>query len=584
VARGGHRWWLLAVAGVLWLWTVFSHGLGTDIASGLFSAAQKAGDLDESGASAGVARLELWMAVAFLAFFVLAAARMAWRSRGLPDGELRSRALTWLIWGVFTHLVWKCLIIFGTELIHFAQYGVVAALLCAGIDRGRRPQLAFAIACVGGMLDEAWQHWGIAYWIDGYLRHGLDWSDFILNATGACGGVLAVTTGSRGGREMLTSDRTTFVFVGVLAALFLPLVLLADRVTLAELFGWYHYHPYWHELADGKPVHWMTPIDGIPLFLASFLFLGLLVGPRRRLVTQGAALALLVLVSVSIQPPTRRAPRPLHEPVPSLRAQRVDDGSVLVDGRLDEPVWGRAERVGPFVHHVSGSDTLPLDDGTRLPFAPTHARVVWDAEAVYFAFEADDDDVWARDVERDERTLPGDEVVEVFLDPDGDEITYYEFEFSPLNVQYDLFNYTLGPPTDHNPWAPFIGLADWDAHGLRSAVHVRGTLDVPEDFETASAIDEDEGWTVEVAIPWDVFRTTTTPSERTWVKLPPTPGQRWRLGLYRVERPRLSPVDGTPMDRRQAGDYQQLQAWSHTLLDSFHVPARFGVMEFVDER
>ena len=48
----------------------------------------------------------------------------------------------------------------------------------------------------------------------------------------------------------------------------------------------------------------------------------------------------------------------------------------------------------------------------------------------------------------DTPTLPGDEVVEIFVDPDGDEVSYYELEFSPLNVQYDLFNFIPEPPAD----------------------------------------------------------------------------------------------------------------------------------------
>lgn len=575
------RWGVLAAAVVVWLWTTLSHGFGTEIAAALFSWAEEPGVLADAGGRAGVGVLERLLAVAFLSLFAVAVGRVVWGLRGLGRRQAWARLAPWLIWAAFLVIVWRCLIIYATEFIHFAQYGVIAALLCRAIERGRRPQLAFLVAAMLGMLDEAWQHWGIAYWIEGYLRHGLDWSDFILNATGAAGGVLAVAT-LRASDET-RQDRAFVVGMVGLAALFLPLLLL-DRVALAELFGWYHYHPFWHEHEHGKPVHWMTPVDGIPLFLAAFVFLGALVGPRRGGPAPGAMLAILLLIAASIELPSRRAPRPVHEPVPTVRAARVPKGSVHIDGVLAEDAWAHAERVGPFVHHVTGGETSTLDDGTRLSFAPTHARVLWDDDALYVAFEATDGDVWARDVPRDEGTLPGDEVVEVFLDPDGDEISYYELEFSPRNVQYDLFNVIPQPPTDHNPWAPFLGLADWDARGLRSAVSVRGTLDVVDDWEPGAEIDQDEGWTVEIAIPWSTFRTTTTPSGRSWVTLPPQPGHRWRLGLYRVERPRVSPVDGAPLDRRAGGRYQQLQAWSHTLVDSFHVPARFGIVEFVEGR
>ena len=184
----------------------------------------------------------------------------------------------------------------------------------------------------------------------------------------------------------------------------------------------------------------------------------------------------------------------------------------------------------------------------------------------------------------DDSTLPGDEVVEIFIDPDGDEITYYEFEFSPLNVTYDLFNFIPSPPMDFNPSAPFVGLADWDARGVQSAVKIDGTLDEVADWEPSSPLDKDRSLTVEIAIPWSVFRTTTTPHNTSIVTLPPQPGQRWRMGLYRVERPRVAPQDGRALDRRDAQAYTQLQAWSPTHLRGYHKPERFGVVEFVDRR
>jgi len=122
-----------------------------------------------------------------------------------------------------------------------------------------------------------------------------------------------------------------------------------------------------------------------------------------------------------------------------------------------------------------------------VPLLGTSARILWDDRALYVAFEMEDRDVWARDAARDDPKLPGDEVVEVFVDPDGDEVTYYEFEWSPLGVAYDLFNYVPAPPSDFNPWAQFVGLADWDARDVECKVAVQGTLDRVADFESARA-------------------------------------------------------------------------------------------------
>ncbi len=581
---GGCRRWFVAGALIVWLWSTFAHGYGTDVARRIFTWAQIAGNLHPDGGGAGMHAVESIMQVVFVSTLAGIVGVIAWRLRELDGAQWRARLFPWALWGCFICLIWKTVIVYSTELVHFAQYGLISALLCAAIDRGARPRLAFLIATGLGVLDEAWQHYGLAVWIEGNLSHGLDWSDLILNAAGSCGGVLIFVAGARGARSTETSDRWFLGVIAALGAALLPLLLL-DRATLASLFGSYTYHPFWNELENGKPVHWMTPIDGIPLFVASVLFLGLVIGGRRAFATRSVALALLLLVTLSIQPPSRLGGRPVHEVVPTTTARRVAPGSVVVDGVLNETAWIDAPRIGPFVHSISGEGWVLLGGGDRVPLAPTYARIVWDDRALYIAFEAEDADVWGRPLGRDDPTLPGDEVVEVFLDPDGDEVTYYEFEFSPLNVQYDLFNLIPEPPADFNPTATFIGLADWDARDMVSAVDVRGTLDHVAEWSPAvpGPRDTDQGWTIEIAIPWSAFRTTTTPHATSRVSLPPVPGDQWRLGLFRVERPRVSPVDGTPLTRGDASRFAQFQGWSPTHRPSFHRPSRFGILEFLAE-
>lgn len=567
------RPWLLVVAAVAWVASTFLHGVGTDLARAYFTWAQTPGHLTDEGGLSGMQRGELLAMVVAVALG-LGLAVWAVRRVRLPDrAAVGDVVVRWLVWAVAALLTWSVLIVYASELVHFGQYALVAALLAAGLP-GRRPQLAFLLAVGLGALDEAWQHWGLAYWVQGNPRHGFDWSDLVLDAIGASAGALPFVRIGDG----RSGDRRVLWTVGVLSALLLPLLLLSPR-TLASLFGTYTYHPFWSELENGKPVHWLTPFDGIPLFLAALLFLGLLLSTRRRFLGAPAVLALGVLVWIGIDPPRRLEGRPVHEVVPTARAARVTAGEVRIDGRLDEAVWSSAERLGPFRDSPSGRAGRPVEGGER-PLAPTYARVAWDDDALYVAFEVEDTDVWARDVPRDEPTLPGDEVVEVFLDPDGDELTYYEFEWSPLGVAYDLFNLIPEAPTDYVPSAHFLGLADWDARGVQAAVAVDGTLDVVAEWEPAAPLDEDRGWTVEVAIPWSAFRTTTTPRSVTRVSLPPRPGDRWRLGLYRVERPRVSPDDGSPLDREASKPHTELQAWSPTHHPGFHRPERFGVLEF----
>lgn len=568
---------LLATAGVVWGVTTFGHGLGTRVAHEYFAWAQRPGTLHADGGAAGARVADGILTAAFVALALLVLLACVRRFRALPHADRRLRLASWALWAAFVFGLWKVCVTFSTEFAHFVQYGVIAALLAWGLGRGRRPEAAFLLATLLGALDEAWQYWGINLRIDRVLWQYLDWSDLVLNAAGACAGVLVV---ARGRDEVAETPPGRLVLraSAVAAALLLPLLLL-DRVALTRLVGSPPAHPFWFQYEIGKSVHNLTPWEGIPIFVASLVVLGLMVSRSGSVALRGVAAALVALGALAVDAPSRIAGRPVQQPVPRVEA-RAASGTIVVDGRLDEPDWARAERIGPFALNLfEGQDPPPGVDSDHPP-AATHARLLWDERALYVAFECEDADVWARRAARDDTRLPGDEVVEVFLDPDGDEATYYEFEVSPSGVEYDLFNFIPGPPGDFTPSAAFVGLASWDARGLSSAVHVDGTLDVVEEWNPG-APDRDRGFAVEIAIPWDCLRTTTTPGPETVRPLPPEPGDRWRLGLYRVERPRASPLDGRPLERRAAVAFAQLLAWSPTVRGSFHRPERFGVLEFV---
>jgi hypothetical protein len=246
-----------------------------------------------------------------------------------------------------------------------------------------------------------------------------------------------------------------------------------------------------------------------------------------------------------------------HQP-PTYRAGRTLD-PIVIDGKLTEFTWAALPRVGPFtnIRKVDQSDA-----------APTEATVAWDDQNLYFAFSATDPLPWGTMYARDSHIWQ-EEVVEVFLDPDGDGKNYPELEVSPHNVLVDLLIA-----------APRAGLADaikWDIEGLQTAV-------------TKHAY----GWITEVAIPWSSLAGAG-------VERKPDVGDKWRLGLYRIERP-----GGAPLGREVAALQQKLReapsdakkaiqkdidkltigtqwlAWSPTRVQNgFHDPERFGIVEFV---
>lgn len=207
----------------------------------------------------------------------------------------------------------------------------------------------------------------------------------------------------------------------------------------------------------------------------------------------------------------------LASPTPSYIVRRTGS-PIQVDGKLNDSVWASA----PAIALVMNSD------GTPSPLK-TEARMLYDDRYLYVAFRAADQNAWATMKKRDQH-LWDEEVVEVFVQPNPAHASYIEVEVNPLGTVLDIFLLDVGKP---------LAYESWNSARLKSAVHVGS-----------------QEWTVEIALPFEDC--VTAPH------LPPRSGDRWRLNLYRTDRkPRQLDL-----------------AWSPTLRESFHVPARFGEIVF----
>ena len=269
---------------------------------------------------------------------------------------------------------------------------------------------------------------------------------------------------------------------------------------------------------------------------------------RLACVASASAIALLTFSGAVAQTPTpvREYEAPMASAPPQL------------DGVLDDAAWRSAPWTEPFVD-IRG------EDGPA-PTLTTRAKITWDERHLYIGARLEEPHLWATLADRD-AILYREHDFEVFLDPDGDGLAYYELEINALGTEFDLF---LDRPYRRQGKAN-IG---WDMEGLRTAVHLDGTLNDPSD--------EDDGWSVEIAIPWSALRPPGTSAED--AAGAPRPGDAWRVNFSRVQWP-LVIEDGAYRRAREPVDWsdhpEDNWVWSPQGEIDMHMPEKWGVVRFV---
>lgn len=265
-----------------------------------------------------------------------------------------------------------------------------------------------------------------------------------------------------------------------------------------------------------------------------------------------AALLGYLIATTSMSTPTPHQPSPhqptLHRPLGYV-CYRAAQPPVL-DGRLDDPAWAQAPWTEDF-QDIEG-DIRPK------PRYRTRAKMLWDDQYLYIGAELEDPHVWGTLTEHDS-VIFADNDFEVFLDPDCDGCFYTELEMNALNTTWDL----LLPRPYRGEGPPLTG---WDIRGLRTAVHVNGTLNDPSDV--------DHGWSVEIAIPWQGLRETTHNP------CPPGDGDQWRINFSRVQW-QHEVLDGKY--RKTPGTKEDNWVWSPQYVVDMHRPEYWGVLQFSDQ-
>jgi hypothetical protein len=216
---------------------------------------------------------------------------------------------------------------------------------------------------------------------------------------------------------------------------------------------------------------------------------------------------------------------------PSYTVQRAA-GKIVVDGKLDEAAWREAPPV----------ELLFAWEAQTGAKQKTRVKLLWDAEYLYAGFACEDADIVAHFDKRDDPTYR-DDAVEIFLNPNPKQNFYYGLEMNAQAVLYDYFY----------AW-PHLLIKRVDFSGVQLATHIVGTLNVTGD--------KDEGWQLELAIPWRNF-------EELGAGRGPKAGDEWTANLNRWY--------GVEPARR-------LSVWADTKMarPTPHQPERFGRLKFTE--
>lgn len=235
----------------------------------------------------------------------------------------------------------------------------------------------------------------------------------------------------------------------------------------------------------------------------------------------------------------------------------IDD--ILVDGKADEESWKKAPWSNSFVD-IEG-DLKPN------PFLDTKVKMLWDSAYFYFYAYLEEPHVWAKLENRDDIIFYDDDF-EIFIDPDGDGHTYYEFEVNAYNTLWDLL---LVRP--YRAYKAPQAVYEYNVFDIKTAVHIDGTLNDPADT--------DNGWSVEIAIPWTALKELAPRAFK------PNAGEQWRVNFSRVDWD-MEVLEGN-YEKEKDAETGKIKSehnwvWSPTGRINMHMPELWGYVQFVNTK
>ncbi|MCF8242493.1 MAG: carbohydrate-binding family 9-like protein [Melioribacteraceae bacterium] len=266
------------------------------------------------------------------------------------------------------------------------------------------------------------------------------------------------------------------------------------------------------------------------------------------------SLVFLISMNLNAQFKTSVVPIPDIDYNPKKYVCNYASSEIIIDGKMNEEAWMEASATDFFVD-IEGSKKPK-------PYYDTYVKMLWDSNYFYVAAELSEPHIWAKLKQRD-TVIFYDNDFEIFIDPDGDTHNYFEFEINAFSTLWDLL--LIKPYRDHEK----VAVNSWDVKGIKTAVHINGTLNNADDI--------DSSWTVEIAIPWNAF------SELSYSDSPPAAGDIWKINFSRVQWEteiingeyikKINPETGRP--------YPEFNwVWSLQGIINMHYPEMWGLVQF----
>ncbi len=236
---------------------------------------------------------------------------------------------------------------------------------------------------------------------------------------------------------------------------------------------------------------------------------------------------------------------------PCMYACQFLDHELQIDGDIEKPEW----QAVPF-----SSEFVDIEGDSRpRPYYRTRIKMRWSVEYWYFCAELEETQVWA-ELTKKNSVIFEDNDFEIFIDPDGDNINYYEFEMNALNTIWEL-NLPVPYKDRGSPINPY------NLAGLKSSVRVQGHINDVRSL--------DRSWTLEVAIPWRSLK-----SFHNKIQALPRMRDYWRVNFSRVEWDMRIVGDSL---QKLPGRAEHNWVWSPQGVTDMHRPEKWGFAYFVAE-